>query len=409
MPFNFTAANSSRITKKSQVNISSLKRSSSSPFAQLNRRKPALERIKSKLETTTDDDGLLQSRLEDAGTLKSLRTDWSGETVPELMENVQARMFDPIPEGGGFNSQTIAQILNYRRSLPPTVSVAHIHGLTESPTATEREISGLSTAGIVKKFFIPNRGTGGSVIGEGLALTKDIEKLVRGSDEIDELLADEFLKDVLGESRPQSINSSLYTDAQITVLMRTGFLTSTSGANNSTDLFSGQGPASAGTVTSISTISRAASGSVAAVGGEGAMQDVGGRGGIGRSSSQYEKMPQYLTDAAKFQLSLPGTGPYLRLLTAARSHLVSLIRKSSFRELPLYLLKERWEGGISADDPAGKAKKYRGEFAGVLPARTRKWKEYYGLSFEWVLAECLGSGLVELMETGTVGRSVRIV
>lgn len=85
-----------------------------------------------------------------------------------------------------------------------------------------------------------------------------------------------------------------------------------------------------------------------------------------------------------------------------------MIAKSKFKEIALYLLRERWEGGISANDAAAKAKKYRGEFSGVLPSRTRKWKQYHGLSFEWVLAECLGGGLIELFETGSVGKAARI-
>lgn len=95
-------------------------------------------------------------------------------------------------------------------------------------------------------------------------------------------------------------------------------------------------------------------------------------------------------------------------MSAARSHLVSLAMKSKFREIPIYLLREKWDGGISADDPAARAKKYRGEFTGVLPSRTRKWKQFYGLSFDWTLAECLGAGLVEVFETGSVGQAVRI-
>lgn len=95
-------------------------------------------------------------------------------------------------------------------------------------------------------------------------------------------------------------------------------------------------------------------------------------------------------------------------MSAARSHLVSLAIKSKFREVPVHLLRERWEGGVSADVPAAKTKKYRGEFTGSLPSRTRKWKQFYGLSFDWTLAECLGAGLVEVFETGSVGQAVRI-
>ena len=194
--------------------------------------------------------------------------------------------------------------------------------------------------------------------------------------------------------------------------MRAGFLTSTTQCLNS-NFFTNADPESRRTMISIASIAKAASGSAAAVGGEDAIHEAGGRGGVRRSSShsnsrvdQHDQQQYYSRE--EFQLALPGTGLYLKLLTAARSHLIAMMEKSRFREMPLYLLKERWDGGISADDPAAKAKNYRGESSGVLPSRTRKWKQFYGLSFEWVIAECLGGGLVDVFETGSVGRAVRI-
>ncbi len=44
----------------------------------------------------------------------------------------------------------------------------------------------------------------------------------------------------------------------------------------------------------------------------------------------------------------------------------------------------------------------------MLPGRTKKWKQFYGMRFEWVLEECLGTGVVELFETGSVGMGVRM-
>lgn len=73
------------------------------------------------------------------------------------------------------------------------------------------------------------------------------------------------------------------------------------------------------------------------------------------------------------------------------------------------MLKERWNGGIASNEAAYMAKKSRGEFAGILPGQTRKWKQFRGLSFEWVLEEAVGAGLVEVFETGSVGRGVRTV
>ena len=211
----------------------------------------------------------------------------------------------------------------------------------------------------------------------------------------------------------QSVSLGAFSRPEVTALMRGGFLTSSAQHKNSAIIFSRPDSTHEGTVTSISNISRAASGSVAAVGGEDAVYGAGGRGGIRYSRSQFvDQVEQETHDAfgegEQLKLSLPGTGPYLKLLTAARSHMVSLLMKSKYRELPLCLLRERWNGGISADDPAAKAKKYRGEFAGVLPNQTRKWKQFFGLSFDWVLAECLGGGLVEVFETGSVGRAARI-
>lgn len=209
-----------------------------------------------------------------------------------------------------------------------------------------------------------------------------------------------------------TLPSHMFSSSEATALKQAGFLTTSAQTPHLARTFSNA--ATPGIMTSLSSISRAASGSMAAVGGEGAIHEAGGSGtssGLRRSSSQFSKdtTERLIESDRVFQISLPNTGPYLRLLTAARSHLISLLEKSRFKEMPLYLLNERWDGGIASDDAAAKAKKYRGEFTGVLPARTRKWKQFYGLRFEWVLAECLGAGLLELFETGSVGRAARLV
>lgn len=213
------------------------------------------------------------------------------------------------------------------------------------------------------------------------------------------------------------ISERLLTDPEYIALMRAGFLTSASPSLNSANVFLRPNSASSGTTTSLHSISRAASGSMAAVGGDGAIHGAGntGKGGmIRRTNSQINTSLEQETsifgqNGQEFYLALPNTGSYLKLLAAARSHLMALLLKTRYRELPVDLLRERWEGGIAGDDPATKAKKYRGEFTGVLPGRTRKWKQFFGLAFDWVLAECLGAGLVEVFETGSVGRAVRAI
>lgn len=77
--------------------------------------------------------------------------------------------------------------------------------------------------------------------------------------------------------------------------------------------------------------------------------------------------------------------------------------------MPLDALRERWDGGVTSHTLQAERKKLRGEFAGVLPGKTRKWKQFYGLRFEWILEECLGAGLMELFDTRSVGRAVRLM
>lgn len=102
-------------------------------------------------------------------------------------------------------------------------------------------------------------------------------------------------------------------------------------------------------------------------------------------------------------------GTHIKLLVAARNHILALLKKTKYKEMPLHVLAERWDGGVAANDVKAERKKLRGEFAGVLPGKTKKWKVFYGMRFEWALEECVGAGLVELFETGSVGRAVRVV
>lgn len=105
--------------------------------------------------------------------------------------------------------------------------------------------------------------------------------------------------------------------------------------------------------------------------------------------------------------ALPGTGIYLKLLVAARQHLLLLLKGISprHREATLGILREKWEGN-TPNDPVNRLKRERGEWGGVLPGKTKRWKELYGMRFECVLAECVGAGLVELFDT-PVGMAVR--
>lgn len=188
MPFNFSSAHSSRISKRPRQ-LS--RRSASSPFTDFRQRTP-IQRSKSKADIADDDDDFFGDRLNDIGIVKSLASDLSLRDVAQTIQYVRSHMFDIVPENGGFNSTRIAEILKHRKSLPLTVTVPHVHALAQAPTKTEREIAELTRAGTIRRVVTPGRGTGGSSIGESLILSTDVENLLRQAKELNQELAGTF-------------------------------------------------------------------------------------------------------------------------------------------------------------------------------------------------------------------------
>lgn len=388
MSFKFTAAHSSRIKKSNKP--PTLTRNSSSPFSSLPRRKP-LQRSTTKPEDGDED--LFDDHLDDVGLVKALATDLTLRDVAQAVKYVTGRMWSPIPEErAGMNSTRIAEVLNFRVGLPPIVVVSHVQALLNSPTTVEREIAELMKGGAVRKVVVGGRGS----IGEALIMVKDLDDMVQNSP-LELELKEKFVALLHEHPTALKIPRTKLSVNESKALMHEGFLTSSTTSWTTTDVFSRPGDGSRGTMTSLESISKAASGSMAAVGGEGAVHNSGGSGGGARP----------LPGTGDFSLALPSTGPFLKLVANARAHLLSLLGKSKFKEAPESLLRQRWDGGIAADGAQSTARRNRGEFAGVLPGRTRKWKQFYGVSFEWILGECVGAGLVEVFDTGSIGRGVR--
>jgi len=282
--------------------------------------------------------------------------------------------------------------LNFRSSMPPIVTLSHVQALLNSPTAVEREIAELIKGGAIRKVVVGGRGS----LGEALILVRDLVNLIEKSP-MEQDVKEKFIAFLNENPTALKLPKSQLSEDEAKTLMHTGFLTSSTSSWTTTDVFSTPGDGSRGTMTSLNSISKAASGSLAAVGGEGAIHAAGGSGGGAKS----------LPGTGDYSLALPATGPFLKLLSSARAHLLSLLSKSKFREAPESLLRQRWDGGIEADDAASAARQVRGEFAGVLPGRTRRWKQFYGITFEWILEECVGAGLLEVFDTGSIGRGVR--
>jgi hypothetical protein len=175
MSFQTTPARSSRITSSRRPSAAAalgLKRSTSSP-SQASPRKRSLP---SEHSYPAADDG----PLDDTGVIASLATDLNFRDVPQYMEYIRNSMFSEMPDKSGMNSTRIAEVLNFRRRLPPFVTIAHIDALSPSSTIVEREIAELAQAGILRRVTIPRRGVGAAAVGDGLASVREWQALVQG-------------------------------------------------------------------------------------------------------------------------------------------------------------------------------------------------------------------------------------
>ncbi|KAL2838251.1 serine-threonine protein kinase 19-domain-containing protein [Aspergillus pseudoustus] len=387
MPLRITSAPVSGIKKRKTPSST---RPHTSPFAAHARSKPNVRSpggaggggtLKS-----SDEPELDYGPLPDLGLSRHVPETAPVENVLDALKYVRDSVFEELPARAGMNSTRIAQVLNFRRSLPPLVSVAHVHTLLDAPTKVEREIMELATAGRIRRLIVPGRGNDAAGLGDCLVLTEDWENIVRESSVLDEALKEKFLA-VLGRiGNTCAVPGTAFPAPEYTALVRGGFIVSSSSLAKGTlslpslpDLAISANPmAGASSRTGSNTLS---------------------------NEAQRPAQPQFHT--ATLFLSLPNTGPYLKILGAGRDHLVSLLKKSKSGEVPLYLLRDRWDGAVESERSFSVAKRARGEFAGILPGKTKKWKDLYGMSFRWVLEEAIGAGLIEIFDTGSVGPGVR--
>ncbi|KAI1130234.1 serine-threonine protein kinase 19-domain-containing protein [Nemania abortiva] len=406
---------SSRPSVKRSPSSSSPSPSPSSWASSLPRRKPGVGGARTATTTKNksaeadkdffDDD----DKLDDFGLVTALATDLRLRDTPQAIQYIRTRMFAPVPEtAAGMTSTRIAEILNYRRNLPPIVSIAHVQALLASPSGVEREVAQLAQQGFLRRIVVPRRGA----VGEFVVLSSDYEASLKQATGLGETARDNLLKFLAENPGSQVLGGDVLKPPEIEELVRAGFLTAhhvggvaSHGAMSGT-MRSYARPEDKITLTSLETVSRQAAGSLGTVGGQGALHNAGGGGG-----GSLSVIASASSSVTEYRLSVPGAGSFLKIASAALDHLVSLLGKSKFKEAPESELKERWDGGIAKVEEArhAAAKRARGEFVGVLPGQTRKWRQFYGLNFEWVLQEAVGAGLVEVFETRSVGRGVRSI
>jgi hypothetical protein len=359
------------------------------------------------------DEDFFDDKLDEFGLVNALATDLSLRDTPQAIQYIRAHMFAPLPEtAAGMTSTRISEVLNFRRNLPPIISIAHVQALLSSPSAVEREIDELARQGFLRRVAVPRRGA----IGEFVVLSSDYEASIKNTKALGKSARENLLKFIASNPGCQVLTPDSLAEADIRELVHAGFLTVHHNGGivaydvMSETTYSYSRPEDKITLTSLETVSRHAAGSLGTVGGDGAVHNAGGSGG-GPLLSAAAAAPTAESATTEYRLAAPGCGSFLKLVSAALNHLVALLGKTKFREAPETLLRERWDGGIAKLEEArhAAAKRARGEFAGVLPGQTRKWRQFYGLSFDWVLQEAVGAGLVEVFETRSVGRGVRAI
>lgn len=395
MPLYLSGAHSSRVTKPRKGPIN--KRPTSLPFLSTTRAKGLRQARFAASELRNGGEEVEEEEDYDlvcSGAVVSVIDTARVGNILSAVDHARATMFEALPERAGMNSVRISEVLNFQKNLPPLVSLAHVHALRTASSKTERELQTLLSKNKLRRIKLVGRGNEVSGLGELLISIESYEALLCKSG-LDEVVVSSFRKALNTNPRAFALPPSSLPRAHLDLLLRHGFLVVPS--------IQGSGSSSAGRAHSIvspTSVSKSASGSQAAVGGEAAFETLGGVNGVRRLCADMN---------AEYVLSVPGIAAFVQLLDASRTHFLDLLRRfSKHRQAPLYLLKERWNGNVDSDEnQVSVAKRIRGEYATVAPAKTKKWKVFNGLAFDWVLEECLGAGLIELFETHSVGLGIR--
>lgn len=339
---------------------------------------PSQSPRKGKKPATKDDaEAEFQDKLSDVGIAQILQEELTLRDVVQAMRYVRSRMFTPVPPTG-FKSTRTAELLNYRLTVPPIVTLGHLNAILTSPSRVEREVVELSRSGVLRKVRVERRGG----MGEALIEASDLEAMVHKTG-MSEGAKARFLEFLRANPTAQTLpRRGAITHAQTDELVRAGFLTSSLQAAPGTTLH--VRPEDRTTLTSIHHVSRFASGTVSAVGGQNAIHLAGGSGG-GAPTLTGSSLAS--AEGSDFRIAVPGHGRYLKLAEGAVDWLREVLdTKTKWGEGPEAWFRERFEGG------------------GLYGTR---WKEFWGVEWEWVLGQAVGLGIVEVFETGSVGRGVR--
>ncbi|KAL5621535.1 hypothetical protein BROUX41_006435 [Berkeleyomyces rouxiae] len=326
------------------------------------------------------------SRLPDLGYASAPRSATSEApptTVLDAIQAVRSQMFTALDLSSAcahsMSSTQIARVLNFQRSAPPLVSTAHVRTALAagSARATARQIAELLATRTLRRVVVdrPRRRRW-----EGLVSVDDLERMVRGGP----LDVPRPAAAAAGEARaflpPPSPSPSRAPTSPVT--------------RDTADAFVGwlRGTAVGG-LASAQEDELVRAGFLTAP----TAQDWARRG-----TSASRSLGNAMVESEALALAVPGQGALLRVVDAAVRALVDMVARRPWREVVVADVRSWWDGAT----PGTENKRRRGERVDK-EAAARKWRDFYGLRFEWVLKEAVGEGALEVFETGSVGKAIR--
>ncbi len=172
---------------------------------------PRKRQSKKKAAAGDDEDAPFQERLADVGIAKLLAEELTLRDVVQAMRYIRNHMFTPVP-ATGLKSTRVAEILNYRATLPPIVTPGHLNAVLNSPTKVEREIVELLNKGVLRKARVERRG----VAGEALIEMQGLEDMLRrSSSSVQEATRTAFLAFLKTNPTAQALSRETLIDEQI--------------------------------------------------------------------------------------------------------------------------------------------------------------------------------------------------
>ncbi|KAK6340816.1 hypothetical protein TWF696_009134 [Orbilia brochopaga] len=327
------------------------------------------------------------------------------QDVPAAIAFVLARRFTPLPEtlvGLGLSRDALADILSFRRALPPVVPLSHLHALLPSRTDTERAIAALTADGTLRRVQLRG-GTSTASTMDAVMLTDDFLKAVARSS-LDDETKEAFLALLAVNPSLATLTPDMLSRDAIMALLAAGFITINSSVGDDsiaavditaltpTTAMSAVVPLPSRDHTHISTLSSLAS--------------------ISHSHSLPSRTSQVSSGskAISYSITPPNLGLLTHLHASTKSHLLDVLRRCSHREATMSYLCEKWDGGVSKNKhrrggSSSSSSKKESKFEG----RTRKWREFRGVTVEWVVAGLVGAGILEEFHAVGIGRGVRVV